>query len=206
MKNDAGIYKITNPNGLVYVGQSVSVKRRFTEYKRLMCKGQVKLYNSLKKYGFDKHKFEVLCYCNINELSIKERYYQDLYNVLENGLNLSLVNTINKSFVHSDATKLKISNSRQGIVFTDKHKENIRQSRIGTKLKQSTKNKLSEISKRIISKKMLSKPLPYSNIVLDLNTGVYYYSARDLSRSHNLGKTAILNRLKNNKLQGYKIV
>ncbi len=30
-----GIYKITNPEGKIYIGQSIDIDRRFKEYKRL---------------------------------------------------------------------------------------------------------------------------------------------------------------------------
>lgn len=46
-----GIYKITNPNGRIYIGQSTDIKFRWGIYRKLKCKDQPSLYNSLKKYG-----------------------------------------------------------------------------------------------------------------------------------------------------------
>ena len=57
----SGIYKLTNPNGSVYIGQSWNIKNRIKTYRSLDCKKQPKLYNSLIKYGFDSHKVEILC-------------------------------------------------------------------------------------------------------------------------------------------------
>jgi len=54
------IYKITNPHGKVYIGRSHNFKRRMNEYRLLHCKDQPKLYNSLKKYGFENHSIEVI--------------------------------------------------------------------------------------------------------------------------------------------------
>ena len=54
-----GIYKITNPKGRVYIGQSLNINRRFATYKIEACKGQTRLYASFKKYGVEKHKFEM---------------------------------------------------------------------------------------------------------------------------------------------------
>lgn len=34
-----GVYKITNPNGAVYIGSSIDIKRRFNQYKRLNNSG-----------------------------------------------------------------------------------------------------------------------------------------------------------------------
>ena len=50
-----GIYKITSPTKKVYIGQSVDIEKRFYTYKKMLCKQQVKLYNSFQKYGVDKN-------------------------------------------------------------------------------------------------------------------------------------------------------
>jgi len=55
-----GIYKITNPKGKVYIGQSWNIQERFNQYKKLHCKRQRKLYNSFLKYGIENHKFEII--------------------------------------------------------------------------------------------------------------------------------------------------
>jgi len=55
-----GIYKITSPSGKIYIGQSTNIEKRVSRYKKLSCEKQVKLYSSLKKYGWDSHKFEII--------------------------------------------------------------------------------------------------------------------------------------------------
>lgn len=61
------------------------------------------LYRSLKKYGFDKHNFEILEECSESELNDKERYYQDLYSVIDrNGLNCKLTKTDDRSGRYSE--------------------------------------------------------------------------------------------------------
>jgi len=104
-----GIYKITSPSGKVYIGQSVDVKRRLREYKKLNCKKQIKLYHSLLKYGFENHKVEIVCECLIEELNEKERHYQDLFNCVEKGLNCTLTGTKDKSGRLSLEHRKKIS-------------------------------------------------------------------------------------------------
>lgn len=97
-----GIYKITNPKGKVYIGQSVDMLKRQKTYSKLDCKGQPKLYNSLVKYGFSKHVFEIVEQCTITDLNIRERYWQDFYNVLsDSGLNCTLTSTIEAKQVRS---------------------------------------------------------------------------------------------------------
>lgn len=110
-----GIYKITSPSGRVYIGQSTNIPKRFNQYKSLFnCKSQVKLYRSFKKYGVDNHSFEVLIECEIKELNNLERYYQDLYNVLEVGLNCILTTDDNQKRVLSIESRQKISEKRKG--------------------------------------------------------------------------------------------
>ena len=92
--NKQGIYKIISPSNKVQIGQSTNIEKRWRTYELLNCKQQVKLYNSLNKYGVEHHKFEIIENCEIEELNSRERYWQDFYNVLgENGLNLTLVDS-----------------------------------------------------------------------------------------------------------------
>jgi group I intron endonuclease len=95
-----GIYKITSPSGKVYIGQSINIKRRFKNYKRLSdCKKQTALYASFLKYGVENHNFEIVTECTIEELNNLERYYQDLYDVTNSkiGLNCVLTASDNRS-------------------------------------------------------------------------------------------------------------
>jgi group I intron endonuclease len=109
-----GIYKITSPSGKVYIGQSTNIKKRWLHYTALDCADQPKLYNSLIKYGVSNHKFEVLEECEIDLLNEKERYWQELYNVIEKGLNCKLVQTNDRSGYHSKETRKKIGDANRG--------------------------------------------------------------------------------------------
>jgi group I intron endonuclease len=85
-----GIYKITNPKGKIYIGQSKNINNRFDSYKKLYhCSQQRKLYNSLKKYGPENHKFEIIKECNIQDLNKFEIEYILYYNTVNDGLNLT---------------------------------------------------------------------------------------------------------------------
>jgi len=109
-----GIYKITSPSNRVYIGQSIDIEKRLMYYKNGHSKQQVRLFNSLKKYGFSNHKFEVLCECETSELNEKERYFQDLFNCVETGLNCKLTKSIDRKGSLSKETKLKMSIIRKG--------------------------------------------------------------------------------------------
>jgi group I intron endonuclease len=99
-----GIYKITSPTGRIYIGQSINIEARFYVYKKKHCKKQPALFNSLSKHGVDNHFFEVIEECEISALNERERYYQDLFFVIEKGLNCKLTKTNDKSGYISQAS------------------------------------------------------------------------------------------------------
>jgi len=145
-----GIYKITNPKGGVYIGQSTNIENRKSDYISGRCKGQVKLYRSIIKYGFELHLFEVIEECEIDLLNERERYWQDFYKVLEEGgLNLKLTTTTNKSGAHSQETKQKISDSLKGHTYSDETRQKISDSLKGRSRTEETKKKMSESMKRL---------------------------------------------------------
>ena len=136
-----GIYKIISPSNKVYIGQSIDIERRFRHYKRLSCKDQVKIYNSFLKYGVNAHIFEVLELCDTKDLNNRERYYQDLYDSVANGLNLLYVKSEHFNGGHSEESKKKISDSKKGKTFTDEHKYKIGLSNSRRVMSAETKEK-----------------------------------------------------------------
>ena len=110
-----GIYKISNPVNKVYVGQSIDIIYRFKQYKNPnSCSTQTKLRNSINKYGLNDHKFEIVEECMIEELNDRERYWQDFYNCLKNGLNCRLTTSTDKSGEVSEETKDRTSKKLMG--------------------------------------------------------------------------------------------
>lgn len=142
-----GIYKITSPSNKVYIGQTTNYAKRYSAYKNHKCKRQPKLYNSLNKYGFENHKIELILECLESELNYYERYYQEYYNSVLDGLNLRYTATADKSGFMSNETKQKMSESRKGIVFSDEWKENLAKVWKGRKHSEETKLKMSLASK-----------------------------------------------------------
>ena len=65
-----GIYKITNQiNGKCYIGQSVSIKRRWQEHYRFNSREQdTVIHQAFKKYGIENFSFEILEECSQNQL------------------------------------------------------------------------------------------------------------------------------------------
>ena len=72
MKRTYFIYKLTSPNGKIYIGQAININRRFSSYRNLNCKEQPKLYNSIKKYGWENFKKEILFDGVISQIEINE--------------------------------------------------------------------------------------------------------------------------------------
>lgn len=163
-----GIYKITSPTGKVYVGQSSNLSKRYLDYVNIVnCKNQTRLYNSLIKYGFSEHIFEVVEECNTGELNVRERYWQEFYDVLgSKGLNCRLTGAVGRVGKLSEDTKEKISKTKTGKKKSQEHIEKMRQARtgktvseesrekirsanIGKKLSQETRQKISEAKRGV---------------------------------------------------------
>lgn len=72
----SGVYKITNPKGKVYIGQSSNINRRMIEHKYRAKKSNLKLYNSINKYGIDNHLIEILF---IGESSYEKDKIEQMY-------------------------------------------------------------------------------------------------------------------------------
>lgn len=113
----AGIYKITSPSGKIYIGQSTNLKNRLKQYKRLKCKNQTLIYNSLKKYGVDLHTFDVIVQGNFNSVLLDEleKHYIRIYNSFRDhnskGLNLTIGGGNKK--IMSKESKSKQASSRK---------------------------------------------------------------------------------------------
>lgn len=79
-----GIYKFTNKlNDKSYIGQSIHIERRFQEHCQTALRNPKTIFHyALKKYGIENFTFEVIEYCNEEELDNKEIYYINYYNTL----------------------------------------------------------------------------------------------------------------------------
>lgn len=171
MISSIGIYKITNPKGKVYIGQSINIERRFRGYEKLTnCKGQSKLYRSLIKYGTINHTFEIIELCDIDCINERERYWQEFYNSIK-GLNCNYVSTKDKKQITSDEVKQKMSLSGKGKKQSKTHIENRLLSKKGYSHSNETKEKIAE--KR-------------SKCILDFTTGIFYKNSIEASEAINI--------------------
>lgn len=158
MDKICGIYKITSPSGKIYIGKSKNIKRRISEYKRNNHISQPKIYNSILKYGWSSHNFEIIHLCDESELNNLERFYIKKYNTFNtvHGLNLTEGGDYTKM---SNETKDKMKTIRNERKFWlgKKHTEDSRlkmsrskmgnKNMVGHKHSEETKIKLSNSHK-----------------------------------------------------------
>jgi len=137
-----GIYKILSPNDRIYIGQSVNIEERWRKYKKLNCKRQPKLYNSLKKYSPENHIFEIIEECSLEQLNEREIYWKQQYDSVNKGLNCELFD-IGQGY-RSDEVKKKISNSLKGKKKSKEHCSNLSKSKTGIPSKRKGKPDLKQ--------------------------------------------------------------
>jgi group I intron endonuclease len=191
-----GIYKITSPTNKIYIGSSIDIQKRIKHYNSISCKRQTKLYNSIKKYGWEKHSLEILIECKASKLYFFESYYGDLYNVLgSNGLNLILPKSNDIKIGVSEETRIKMSKSKLGsknTFFGKKHSQETKN--IISKIHKGTKHTLEHRMK--VSK---NNGRGMSKNVLDLNMGIFYNSAKEVSEIFNISHSTLKSRLNGNR-------
>ena len=88
------IYYIKNKiNNKMYIGQTVySLKRRIKGHLQCVRLGRDrKLYNAIKKYGWDNFEYGIICNCQtLEELNQKETEYIVKFDTYKNGYNMGL--------------------------------------------------------------------------------------------------------------------
>lgn len=196
------IYKITNPSGLIYIGQTSNLKNRIRFYKKPSgCPTQPALHNSFMKYGFINHSIEVIDIVNIEEANNKEIYYIQLYDSYNNGLNSHTGGTCGFGRGENNISKrkdvrIKNSNSKKEWWSI----ENNKKSRMGWCHTEESKYK--------IKNKRKQQGYALSVYLLDYETGIYYYGIKDLAKTLDVPYKTFYNQLKYQKkyTNRYKIV
>ena len=194
-----GIYKITNPNGKIYIGQSTNIKERFKKYSKLSNKRQVKLYNSFQKHGIENHQFEIIEECSEDKLNEREIYWGNYYNVLgDDGLNLRLGNGRGSC---SENTKNKISNSLKGQRKSKEHCLHLSISKTGIPSKRKGKPDLKQKGRSKPNAGGKNKPKPGAgpktgNQVICIRTNQIYTSVKECMDGINVSKRKMFNLLK----------
>lgn len=183
-----GIYKITSPSNRIYIGQSINIDRRFSQYRRLdnSVRTSPKLFRSLKKYGYEKHIFEVIETCDVDVINERERYWQEFYDANSpNNLNCLLTSTLEKKQTGlklSEDHKKQISKVHKGKVYSEETRQKIRLARAKQVITQEHKDKISLNSGS-------------ARLVLNTSNGIYYRSAKEAAESINMKSNSLVCRL-----------
>ena len=158
------IYKLTAPNGKIYIGQTICLKDRKCDYNTKRFQNQIKLWNSCQKYNWNpKNTFEVIeeCKCGPNKIFLNEReiYWIQFYNSVKEGLNCNDGGDGNIGYSPSEETRKKLSLANKGqkrsVEFCKKISESLKGKKrskesIDKQIKKQTGRKQSEetINKR----------------------------------------------------------
>ena len=109
-----GIYKITNTkNNKIYIGSSVNVEKRKEKHFWMLKKGihdNKFIQNSFNRDGSESFIFEIIEFCDFEELVDKENHYiiEFKSNNMKFGYNLCMVSDERKNIL-SDKTKIQLS-------------------------------------------------------------------------------------------------
>jgi group I intron endonuclease len=191
---EIGVYKITNPEGGVYIGQSVNLRARLLAHKAVSRnkKYTPKLCESFEKYGYEAHTFEIVELCPKDRLNELERHYQELYNSCE-GINLNCVLTATEhkkgvGVKQTEERKKEVGNFHRGKVYSDETKAKIKEARKRQIITEEHKSKISENSGS-------------ARIVLNTDTGIFYKSAKEAAIAYNMKPNTLIGNLigRNNK-------
>lgn len=164
--NNYTVYKHIFPNNKIYIGITCKdVKRRWG--KGCNYYSSVKIYNAIKKYGWDNIKHEIL-YINLTkeeaehiEIQLIKEYKS---NNIEYGYNICSGGKGTPSHKVSEETRLKISNSKKGKMaykMTDEIRNKIRLAVTGNKNGNYGK-KLKELHKSVLISSRRKKIIQYN--------------------------------------------
>jgi group I intron endonuclease len=184
INKNCGIYKITSPSGRIYIGQTINIERRWSNYySSIGANSQPRLKNSFKKYGVENHQFDIIEYCLEEELNCSERFWQDEFDVTnKDNLNCSLTKCGEKRYKHSEETRKKISELNRGKKLSDETKEKLRIINAGENSPWFGKNHTDE-TKRKIGDAQVGFKNHMAKLVLNIETGIFYDTAKEAAES-----------------------
>ena len=182
-----GIYKITNPEGKIYVGYSKKIETRWVSHKNNQHTANYKLKESLTKYGKDSHQFEIIEEVDISLLSRgqgdallrkRERYWIKTLDTFYNGLNSNGGGS--GCGQHTPSSKRKISEALKGKpkpkdfganrskdFYTEEWKDKLRNAPRGRILVESIDGKVvKEFNNQVLAAKWIGVSPPVIQLIL----------------------------------------
>jgi group I intron endonuclease len=174
----SGIYQIKSriKPGRIYIGSAVDISNRWRLHLSDLKKKKhhsPKLQAHFNKYGETDLTFSILLGCNKEDLIKTEQYFIDSYNPYFNHCKIAGSCLGYKKAPHTEEAKKKMSDAMIGHVPWNKGRKNIyseatimkmSDAKNGSKLKQSTKDKISNSNKGKKRSEQYSKYLSERNI------------------------------------------
>jgi len=114
------IYKITSPSNKIYVGKTYNLRTRKAAHRHSVKKGSnIILHNSIRKYGWDAHKFEVIEECADEVMNEREMYWISELKTYcyenEMGMNMTIGGDGQRSsWMHDEKRRVEQSNRYMG--------------------------------------------------------------------------------------------
>lgn len=142
------IYKITSPTGRIYIGKTARLTERIRDYRWRGKKRKSIVNDSIKGYGWDAHKFEIIEECEDELLSVREIFWIKELNSYfldnEKGMNMTRGGEKGgRSWMHDIERRKKQSerfSGEGGSFYGKKHTE---------EAKRIIGKKISEINKKV---------------------------------------------------------
>lgn len=193
------VYKITNLiTNKVYIGiTNQGAEIRFGHHLYEARSGSpFPIHNSMRKYGNENFKLEVIDTCdNYEDLKNKEKYWISFYNSKDRATGYNLTEGGDGTFgrLHSEETKEKIRQKAIGRKISDETKAKMSKARKGRKASEKTLAKINE--RNLNSSKAV---LQYDT---DNNLLNEYISISEAARQSGMHRSSIINYLKG-KLKG----
>lgn len=192
------IYRWVNKlNNKSYVGSTVNFYSRFYKYfnVRTLNTLETPIYNALAKYGLDNFRLEIIEYCDRKNILEREQYYLNLlkpeYNILKvagssigfkhNEKTLDYFKNVRKI---SEEAKHKLSLAASKRTLTELEKKKLSDTRIGIKLSDITRQKISESMIARVGVSVIVKDM-------DTNTEKTYYDMTTAAKELGVSRTAI---------------
>jgi group I intron endonuclease len=169
----SGIYKITcNSLGKIYIGSAQKLSQRFWSHRNNLSKNKhpnYKLQRAWEFYGEESFVFEPILICRKEDLLMYEQKFLDLYECVENGLNIcpTAGSQLGVKKPHSEAHKLALKEAWAKRKADKGWFENFKKGQSETQKKQTFmktdeyREKMSEISREMWVK-LKADPKRYS--------------------------------------------
>lgn len=140
-----GIYFIKNiATNQYYIGQTSNLKKRLRDHRNNLIKNKhhnKHLQSSWNKYGEENFIFKIIKICEFEELNDLEVFYIQKFDAFNNGFN----KTLGGDFVPNELINNSgENNSFYGKRHTEESKRKMREAKLGTKLSEEHKNKISK--------------------------------------------------------------